>query len=164
MVKPTIMQQPWKRFAKKFKMKILGEISHILGMDVKVDVPEHTIHLSQQQYIRNTYNTFKEYGINNYTTPMDPRAQLSKAMSPTPGSEEADIMKEIPYRELIGTLLWVANGTRPDVSYAVYKNSSIKLPKRQKKQEQIRMWSYDQTDTHTPTQEMTPTSTPHVNI
>ena len=90
-----------KSFAKKFKMKILGEISHILGMDVKVDIPEHTIHLSQQQYIRNTYNTFKEYGINNYTTPMDPRAQLSKAMSPTPGSEEADIMKEIPYRELL---------------------------------------------------------------
>ena len=28
-------------------------------------------------------------------------------------------MKEIPYRELIGTLLWVANGTRPDVAYAV---------------------------------------------
>ena len=45
-----------------------------------------------------------------------------------------------------------------------YKNSSIKLPKRQEKQVQIRMWSYDQTDTHTPTQVMTPTSTPHVNI
>ena len=25
-------------FAKKFKMKILGEFSHILGMDVKVDI------------------------------------------------------------------------------------------------------------------------------
>jgi hypothetical protein len=99
-------------------MKILGEISHIFGMDVKVDIPEHTIHLSQQQYISNNYNTFKEYGIYNYTTPMNPRAQLSKAMSPTPGSEEAEIMKEIPYRKLIGTLLWVANGTRTDFSYA----------------------------------------------
>jgi hypothetical protein len=69
-----------KSLAKKFKIEILGEISHILGMDVKVDIPEHTIHLSQQQYIRNTYNTFKEYGIYNYTTPMDFRAQLSKAM------------------------------------------------------------------------------------
>ena len=74
-------------------MKILGEIRHILGMDVKVVIPEHTIHLSQQQYIRNTYNAFKEYGIYNYTTPMNPRAQLSKAMSPTLGSEEAEIMR-----------------------------------------------------------------------
>ena len=51
-------------------MKILGEIRYILDIDVKVDIPEHTIHLSQQQYIRNTYNTFKEYGIYNYMTPM----------------------------------------------------------------------------------------------
>ena len=27
-------------------------------------------------------------------------------------------MKYMPYRELIGTLLWVANGTRPDIAYA----------------------------------------------
>ena len=45
------------------KIKILGEINHILGMDVKVNIPYHTIHLSQEQYIKNTYNTFKEYGI-----------------------------------------------------------------------------------------------------
>ena len=41
---------------------------------------------------------------------MDSRVHLSKAMSPVPGSEEAEIMKEIPYRELIGSLLWIANG------------------------------------------------------
>ena len=50
---------------------------------------------------------------------MDSRVHLSKAMSPVPGSEEAEIMKEIPYRELSGSLLWIANGTRPDISYAV---------------------------------------------
>ena len=27
-------------------------------------------------------------------------------------------MKSVPHRELIGTLLWVENGTRPDISYA----------------------------------------------
>ena len=91
-------------------MKILGEINHILGMDVKVNITYHTIHLSQEQYIKNTYNTFKEYGIYNYTTPMDSCVHLSKAMSPVPGYEEAEIKKEIPYRELIGSLLWIANG------------------------------------------------------
>ena len=94
-----------KSFAGKFKMKILGEINHILGADVKVNTPYNTIHLSQQQYIKNTYNTFKECGIYNYSTPMDSREHLSKAMSPAPRYEEAEIMKEIPYRELIGSLL-----------------------------------------------------------
>ena len=29
-------------------------------------------------------------------------------------------MLQMPYRELIGTLLWIANGTtRPDIAYAV---------------------------------------------
>jgi hypothetical protein len=102
-----------KIFADKFKMKILDKINHFLRMDVKVNVTY------QQQYVKNTNNTFKEYGMYNYTTPMDSRVHLSKAMSPAPGSEDAEIMKEIPCRELIESLLWIANGTRPDISYPV---------------------------------------------
>ena len=74
-------------------MKILGEINHILGTDVKVNTPYNTIHLSQQQYIKNTYNTFKEYGIYNYTTPMDSRVHLSKAMSSAPRYEEDTLQR-----------------------------------------------------------------------
>ena len=65
-------------------MKILGEINHILGMDVKVNTPYMTIHFSQQQYIKNTYDTFNEYGIYNKTTPVDSRVHLSKAISSVP--------------------------------------------------------------------------------
>ena len=28
-------------------------------------------------------------------------------------------MLQMPYRELIGTLLWIANGTRPNIAFAV---------------------------------------------
>ena len=54
-----------------------------------------------------------------YSTPMDSRVPYTKSQCPAPESEEATRMKSMPYRELIGTLLWVANGTRPDITYAV---------------------------------------------
>ena len=47
------------------------------------------------------------------------RQPFYKAQSPETTSEEAIRMKSLPYRELIGTLLWIANGTKPDISYAV---------------------------------------------
>ena len=50
---------------------------------------------------------------------MDSRVPYSKSQCPAVDSEEAIRMKTLPYRELIGTLLWVANGTRPDIAYAV---------------------------------------------
>ena len=38
---------------------------------------------------------------------------------PKHGSAEALQMSTLPYCELIGSLLWVSKGTRPDVSYPV---------------------------------------------
>ena len=32
---------------------------------------------------------------------------------------EATRMLQMPYRELVGTLLWVANGTKPDIAFSI---------------------------------------------
>jgi hypothetical protein len=50
---------------------------------------------------------------------MELKATLTKTQCPAEGFEEAAQMKTIPYRELFGSQLWVANGTRPDVSFSV---------------------------------------------
>ena len=78
---------------------------------------------------------------------------------------QPEIQAENGYQIIIWTYLnakRVMNSLYSKVTLNFYKNSSIKLPKIQKKQVQIRMWSYDR-NRHTHTQVMTPTSTPHVN-
>jgi hypothetical protein len=49
---------------------------------------------------------------------MDERKHYSKSQVPKEGSSEALLMATLPFRELIGSLLWVSNGTRPDVTYS----------------------------------------------
>ena len=61
-------------------MKIMGSVNHILGMDVRNSVENHTVHLLQAQYIINVYNNFQQYGVYCYDTPMDLKAQLSMWM------------------------------------------------------------------------------------
>ena len=50
-------------------------------------------------------------------TPMCSNVRLTKGMSPTSSQGVLD-MEKIPYREAVGSLLWIANGTRPDVAFA----------------------------------------------
>ena len=70
-------------------------------------------------FILSIVEIFRNYGINDFRTPMDERQHYSKSQMPKPGSAEALQMATLLYRELIGSLLWVSNGTRPDVSYPV---------------------------------------------
>ena len=50
---------------------------------------------------------------------MDERAKYSKQQMPEAGSAEALQVATYPYRELIGTLLWISNDTKPDIVYVV---------------------------------------------
>jgi hypothetical protein len=100
-------------------MKKLNQIKQILGMGVHHDKDRNIIYVTQQQYIEESYKQFSKYGISAFRTPMDDRAQYSKSQMPKPGSAEALQVATFKYRELIGTLLWISNGTRPDIVFAV---------------------------------------------
>jgi hypothetical protein len=91
-----------REFSAEFSMKIMGCVNHILGVDVRNSVENHTVHLSQTQYNINVYNIFQQHGAYYYGTPMDLKAQQSKSQYPTEGSTEASQMENMPYRELIG--------------------------------------------------------------
>ena len=88
-------------------------------MGIFHDKERNIIYISQQQYILSIVEFFRKYCINEFRTPMDERQHYSKSQMPKEGSAEALQMATLPYRELIGSLLWISNGTRPDVIYPV---------------------------------------------
>ena len=88
-------------------------------MGIHHDKNRNIIYMTQQQYIEASVKAFAKYGINEFQTPMEDRVQFSKSQQPKPGSPEALQVGTYPYREIIGTLLWISNGTRPDITYPV---------------------------------------------
>ena len=103
---------------KKYKMKDLGLLNWVLGMEVIHDIPNKTITLNQTTYIKQLLDKFDMTKCHVARTPMDSRSPLSKSMCPTTEGEKL-YMASIPYREAVGSLLWLGNGTRPDIAYAV---------------------------------------------
>jgi len=101
-----------------YDMKDLGVVKHILGCEVKHEEDTGTSYLTQFQYTKKAIEKFFGSELKPSETPADPNVVLSKSMSPTT-DEEREEMKKIPYREAVGTLLWLSLGTRPDISYAV---------------------------------------------
>ena len=80
-----------------------------------------TISLSQEAYINNLVERFGLQNITTVTTPLEePGAIYTKGQCLTTPAELQDMSGNI-YRELIGSLQYVALATRPDTSFAISK-------------------------------------------
>ncbi|XP_023031842.2 dynein regulatory complex subunit 3 [Drosophila willistoni] len=104
--------------SQKFNMKDMGEVSSILGMRVRHNKTEGTIKIDQSNYIAGILKRFGMDDCKAVSTPVDVAQSLSADMG---HQSEADIedMKKVPYLEAIGCLLYAAQNTRPDKSFAV---------------------------------------------
>ncbi|KAL7290783.1 hypothetical protein TKK_0015529 [Trichogramma kaykai] len=100
-------------------MKDLGEPKMYLGMEIQRDRSDRKIVLKQSQYIKQILEKFKMTECKPQETPMITR-QAKKIES-----KNSEKQKEMitpfhgPYREAIGSLLYLAGVTRPDIAYAV---------------------------------------------
>ncbi|THG94740.1 hypothetical protein EW145_g8084 [Phellinidium pouzarii] len=103
---------------KHFKLHDLGPTSFLLGVRVERDRSKRLLSLSQRQYIIDILERFEMSNCTTVTTPLPDGHRLSKAMAPK-DAEEIAFMKTVPYRQLVGALMYLAVATRPDISYAV---------------------------------------------
>lgn len=109
----------------EYEIRDLGRVSYLLG--ITVEYGESKVRLSQALYI----NRFlSEYGMDDCKAskiPIDLGVKLSKCNSPH-SDVEKDELEGVPYKQLIGSLMYVALVTRPDILYAVTKNCHNLVP------------------------------------
>jgi Reverse transcriptase (RNA-dependent DNA polymerase)/GAG-pre-integrase domain len=101
----------------KYKITDLGPVYSLLGIKVTRDLANKTISLSQQAYVEAIVTKFNFDDLKPSAIPMDPSAPLSKSQSPTLLDDIAK-MRNVPYREAVGSLMYAAMGTRPDIAFA----------------------------------------------
>jgi Reverse transcriptase (RNA-dependent DNA polymerase) len=103
---------------KHFKLCCLGLTEFLLAVKIEWDHPKHTIHLSQRQYILDMLERYVYSDCKPVLTPMDPGVSLSTDQSPqTP--EDIEEMRTVPYISAVGSLIYLAIATRPDIAYSV---------------------------------------------
>ena len=95
--------------AKDFDIKDLGKIGYCLGINIKQDA--EGVSMTQEKYITDLLQRFGMDGCNPVCTPMDKDATLEN----NKGVEN----QRRPYRELVGSLIYLAVATRPDIAHAV---------------------------------------------
>ena len=105
-------------FNKKYKMKDLGQLEFVLGVQVDINKDKGTIRLSQRQYVLDMLASFGLHDCNPSKTPLSAGTYLSRQDCPTTETGKRE-MEKYRYREAVGSLLWLANGTRPDIAFAV---------------------------------------------
>ena len=101
-----------KKLKARFNMVDLGLVKHFLGMMMSRDVRGQKIHITQEGYIGRVLERFGMSNCKPVATPMD----KDKPHEKVEGEEACDKML---YQQLIGSLGWIAIGTRPDISFAV---------------------------------------------
>ena len=108
-----LLQWVRKQLASRFSMKDLGEAKSFLNMECIRVREKGILSLRQSGFIRNIINEFNDTDMNPTKTPMIEGLQLPKL------DEVPEDCRHLPYRCLIGKLLYAALATRPDISYAV---------------------------------------------
>lgn len=97
--------------ATEFEMKNLGSVRNFMGLNIEIEYEKGILTIDQSHYIRKILERFDMSQCNPASTPIEQHLKLER------GNPE-DVTSN-PYRELIGSLMYVMLGSRPDICYAI---------------------------------------------
>jgi len=106
-----LMEQVKSDLCSKWEVTDLGEPAKIIG--IEITQTEDTITISQKVYIESILEHEGLSEINSVAMPLDPNSKLE----PNPDGNEGN--RSNSFMRLLGELQFLANSTRPDISFAV---------------------------------------------
>jgi Reverse transcriptase (RNA-dependent DNA polymerase) len=98
-----------------YTVKDLGEAEYFLGVNIERE--SSTVKLTQTSYVKSVLDRFGMLECKPAHTPMsDPVSLMIKKLLT---EAEVSQMKNVPFCEAIGSFLYLAGRTRPDIAVAV---------------------------------------------
>ena len=111
--------------ANRFDIDDLGETTYTLGLEEQRDSTSGRLLLSQRKFIATILERFSKYVPPPCSIPMDPATGAALSMQQSPDTKSArDAMAAFPYRQLIGSLMYLMVATRPDLAFSSKFNNS----------------------------------------
>lgn len=110
-----LMEKVQQHLRDRFKMTDLGVTSHYLGMEVNYEPSKGILSIHQSTYIRKILVKFR---FNDGKTAPIPMSTGAGSLL-LPSNQQADNKTIAWYQSAIGSLMWPAIHTRPDIAYAV---------------------------------------------
>ena len=101
----------------KYQLTDLGAVNWLLGIKITWDLVNKTLLLSQHAYINAIITRFNFNDLKPSSMPINPSVPLSKSQSPSK-LEDIAKTKNVPYWEAVGSLMYTAMGTRPDIVFS----------------------------------------------
>ncbi|SYW81632.1 uncharacterized protein UHO2_00156 [Ustilago hordei] len=108
--KLTTVKQIKREIGKKWKMEEGGNISHFLRIKISRDCKAKTMDLMQTSYVKQLLNEHLDKCRRKSSIPLQD--------IPVPETTTS-IAEQKEYPQIIGKLLWLSNGTCPDISQAM---------------------------------------------
>nr|CCA23220.1 putative polyprotein [Albugo laibachii Nc14] len=101
------------KLSRKFKLKDLGKVKFMLGIQVDYDREQRSMEICQTSSINKMVEKFNQVDAKLVWNP-NVQGQLLSTIE-----KEDERMKFRPFRSLVGSLLYISNGTRPDIAFSV---------------------------------------------
>ncbi len=108
-----MMHKLKQNLAAGFKMSDMGPLHYVLGVSVEKDKQTGGLWLSQEAYVEKLLEKYKLVGAKPVSTPADVNVRLVRGDGVSKSADEK------LYQSIVGSLMYIAIATRPDIQQAV---------------------------------------------